>query len=168
MKHRAASKISDTDSAANAEYKAAMAQSALCQIHIEHFTRILALIDHAATLDVLDDLARLYPWAFATVSTVDTTTLTHAAARLLARTGINEMRVALHELDFRHQMPSPTTADDELLRKSKAVVDEDSALERLAEVRRQLHTFETALNGYPWASSFLQPPPFSNNKGDNQ
>ncbi|MFZ2175221.1 MAG: hypothetical protein WAW17_14565 [Rhodococcus sp. (in: high G+C Gram-positive bacteria)] len=166
MTHRSASRIHDVDSAVDAEYKSAMAQSAVCQIHIEHFTRVIALIDHAEACNALDDLMGLYPLAFATVSTITSTTLTPDSARCLARTIIDEMGLAVHELDWEHRSPVPATPDEELLRKSHAVVCEDDALKRLTRVRNQLRTFEEALSDRPWASSFLQPHPFSRTEGD--
>ncbi|MDE8647495.1 hypothetical protein PXH69_21210 [Rhodococcus qingshengii] len=167
--HRTASQINDTDTAAGAEYKAAMARTALCEIHIGHFSRVIALIEHARTLSALDDLESLYPLAFATVTTIDPTSLTHDSALRVARAVVDEMGLAVHELDWEHRKPAPTTADDELLRKSRAVVDEDRALEDLATVHSQLHLFETALTGFDWSSSFLQSPPFSRStEGDTQ
>ena len=66
MSYRAGSKICRTDSVEESEFKASMAQIALFQAHIKHFTRVIALIDYATAHRVLGDVHHLYPLAFAT------------------------------------------------------------------------------------------------------
>ena len=168
MDYRSASKITDDDTAIAAERKAAMANMALRRVHVAHFTRLVELIDHAHKLGVATELAEMYPLAFATVTTVDPTRVTQNSARALAQTVVDEMGLIEYELDWDAHDVAPSSADDELLRKSQAVIDEDTALKRLTEVRNQLRVFESALNAQPWVSTFLRPPPFSSNKGASQ
>ncbi|MBM4574866.1 hypothetical protein GS896_27800 [Rhodococcus hoagii] len=161
MTYRDASKIRDTDSATDAEYKAAMAKTTLCEATIQHCTRVLALIDYATTHRVLADLERLYPLAFAVIPTIDAAGITHDQARRLAQIAIDEIGLDVHELDWSYRKPAPASADDELLRRSRAIVAEDEALQQLADFRSKLHVFETALMAHQWATAFDYPTPFA-------
>lgn len=163
MSYRAASKISSSDSVPDAEYKAAMAHSALRQVHVDHFTRVIALIDYAATHGILADVGQLYPLAFSTVDlpAIDTATISHEHARALAQNIVSEMTFAIHEIELSHESTRPATDDEALLRRSRAVVDEDDALQRLAHVRQLLLTFEADLRRRPWSVYFTHPAPFS-------
>lgn len=163
MSYRVASKILSTDSIVEAEFKAAMARTALCQVHISHFTRLIKLIDYAGAHGILDDLTSLYPLAFATgdLPGVDPASISHDDALAVSRRIVDEMAFSIHEIEWSRTTGEPDSPDETMLRRSRAVVAEDDALQRLAQIRQLLMDFEEALRSRPWSAYFTHPAPFS-------
>lgn len=138
-------------------------RTALCQIHIAHFTRVIALIDYAGAHRILDDVDSLYPLAFAVgdLPSVDLDAISHDKARAVSQAIVDEMTFAIHEIEWSRSAAQPVSADEAMLRRSRAVVAEDDALQRLAHVRQLLQAFEADLRGRPWSAYFTHPAPFS-------
>lgn len=162
MSYRAGSKICRTDSVEESEFKASMAQIALFQAHIKHFTRVIALIDYATAHRVLGDVHHLYPLAFATglLHGIDLDTISHDDARALARRIVDDMTLAIHESEWSRRPTPPSSADEAMLRRSRAVVLEDDTLQRLVRVGQLLRAFESGLRALPWSAYFTHPAPF--------
>lgn len=152
MSHR---QITESDTAAEAERKAAAAETVRCQIIQEHFLRVIALLDHAEQRGHTRDVPPLLPLAFApsAMPPDQARTLTARQAQQRAQSIVDELGLA--ELTLREGVDAPDTAHgDTLLRKSRAVVDEDRTLDRIHTLVVEMRIFNDALSEHHWAAAF--------------
>ncbi|TQC45168.1 hypothetical protein EEB14_33385 [Rhodococcus sp. WS4] len=152
---RIGGQITDSDSPADAEHKAAMAEAALCEVLIDHFRRVVSMIDYATTRGHADQLAQLYQVAFSAsaIPAAQIASLTSTSAHELAKRITSELALGVHSLDWAAPDSGEST-EDSLLRKSRAVVNEDQLLNQLQSVSSHLKVFENTLTEHTWSAEF--------------
>lgn len=147
--------ITDADSAAAAERKAALAETAICEALRDHFQRISALIAYARLHGREREAASLYPAAFAPGQipahvSADFSTSTAADQAIAIYTA---MAAGIHALDW--EATSPPPQETELMRKSVAVLREDNSLDRLRDTGSHLRRFDELLSQESWLEEFI-------------